>query len=262
MGIIDYQRGQYYARQKKAIDTRNKNKLNEPRAENPEVEAFLEAYGLHTTHHYVDNQQFYKDIVKFREECDRNRKMGLPRPNIPQEIVDNIILISTHLAYRPNFSGYTFRDDMVHAGIENCVRYIENFDPEKSQNPFAYFTSVCWYAFVRLIKESKKQSIIKGKLMMNYTHDDALEIDSDVDARSVFQDMRDQMSTYIEAADQFDKKQAAKEAERAKEAEEKKKPKITSILDSVFDFGEEKPEEKQCQDTATDTSIQPTDQSD
>lgn len=247
MGISNYHQGQYYDRQKKSIAT--KKELAQPRAENPEVEAFLEAYGLHTSHHYVDNQQFYKDIVKFREECDRNRKMGLPRPNIPQSIVDNIILISTHLAYRPNFSGYTFRDDMVHAGIENCVRYVENFDPEKSQNPFAYFTSVCWYAFVRLIKESKKQSIIKGKLMMNYTHDEALEIDSDLDARSVFQDMRDQMSTYIEAADQFDKKQAAKEAERAKLAEEKEKTKntVTSILDSVFDFGEE----KECQNTAT-----------
>lgn len=251
MGIIDYQRGQYYERQKKGM----KEKLREPRAENPEVEAFLEAYGLHTNHHYVDNQQFYKDIVKFREECERNRKMGLPRPNIPQEIVDNIILISTHLAYRPNFSGYTFRDDMVHAGIENCVRYIENFDPAKSQNPFAYFTSVCWYAFVRLIKESKKQSIIKGKLMMNYTHDDALEIDSDVDARSVFQDMAEQMSTYIEAADQFDKKQAAKEAERAKLAEEKAKakPKIKSVLDAVFEYDNSKSEET-CQDTDADIS--------
>lgn len=249
MGIIDYQRGQYYERQKKGM----KEKLQEPRAENPEVEAFLEAYGLHTNHHYVDNQQFYKDIVKFREECERNRKMGLPRPNIPQEIVDNIILISTHLAYRPNFSGYTFRDDMVHAGIENCVRYIENFDPAKSQNPFAYFTSVCWYAFVRLIKESKKQSIIKGKLMMNYTHDDALEIDSDVDARSVFQDMAEQMSTYIEAADQFDKKQAAKEAERAKLAEEKAKakPKIKSALDAVFEYDTEV---ETCQDTDADIS--------
>ena len=252
MGIIDYQRGQYYERQKKGMN----GKLQEPRAENPEVEAFLEAYGLHTNHHYVDNQQFYKDIVKFREECERNRKMGLPRPNIPQEIVDNIILISTHLAYRPNFSGYTFRDDMVHAGIENCVRYIENFDPAKSQNPFAYFTSVCWYAFVRLIKESKKQSIIKGKLMMNYTHDDALEIDSDVDARSVFQDMAEQMSTYIEAADQFDKKQAAKEAERAKLAEEKAKakPTVKSVLDAVFEYDE--PEDKKtCQDTDADISI-------
>lgn len=251
MGIIDYQRGQYYERQKKGM----KGKLQEPRAENPEVEAFLEAYGLHTNHHYVDNQQFYKDIVKFREECERNRKMGLPRPNIPQEIVDNIILISTHLAYRPNFSGYTFRDDMVHAGIENCVRYIENFDPAKSQNPFAYFTSVCWYAFVRLIKESKKQSIIKGKLMMNYTHDDALEIDSDVDARSVFQDMAEQMSTYIEAADQFDKKQAAKEAERAKLAEEKAKakPKVKSVLDAVFEYDKPKSEET-CQDTDADIS--------
>ena len=252
MGINNYHQGQYYDRQKKSFA---KKELAQPRAENPEVEAFLETYGLHTSHHYVDNQQFYKDIVKFREECDRNRKMGLPRPNIPQSIVDNIILISTHLAYRPNFSGYTFRDDMVHAGIENCVRYVENFDPEKSQNPFAYFTSVCWYAFVRLIKESKKQSIIKGKLMMNYTHDEALEIDSDLDARSVFQDMRDQMSTYIEAADQLDKKQAAKEAERAKLAEEKEKTKntVTSILDSVFDFGE-----NECQNTdpdiETDTS--------
>ena len=89
--------------------------------------------------------------------------------------------------------------------------------------------------------------------MMNYTHDDALEIDSDVDARSVFQDMAEQMSTYIEAADQFDKKQAAKEAERAKLAEEKAKakPKIKSALDAVFEYDTEV---ETCQDTDADIS--------
>lgn len=229
MAIKDYDRGRY---------KNGEEGFKKPRLENDEVEAFLESYGVKTNHHYVDNKKFYEDIVAFRKSCLEAQEAGKPRPDIPEEIVNNIILISTHLAYRPNFSGYSFRDDMVHAGIENCIRYIMNFDPEKSQNPFAYFTSVCWYAFVRLIKESKKQSIIKGWLVMNNTYDESLEIDSDVDNRSVYQDLAEQMSTYIEAADQFNKKKALKEAERRARDEKAREKKVESVLDSFFDFGD------------------------
>jgi len=47
--------------------------------------------------------------------------------------------------------------------------YFDNFDPEKSSNPFSYFTTIIWYAFLRRLDKEKKQSYIKGKLIRDTT---------------------------------------------------------------------------------------------
>ena len=64
--------------------------------------------------------------------------------------------IATHLSYKPNFVNYMFREDMICDGIENCLQYIDNFDPEKSKNPFAYFTQIIYYAFLRRIQKREE----------------------------------------------------------------------------------------------------------
>ena len=53
---------------------------------------------------------------------------------------------------------------MISDGIENCLQYIDNFNPEKSQNPFAYFTQIIYYAFLRRIQKEKKHLYTKYKL--------------------------------------------------------------------------------------------------
>ena len=76
------------------------------------------------------------------------------------------------MSYRPNFINYTFRDDMISDGIENCLQYLDNFNPKKSNNPFAYFTQIIYYAFVRRIQKEKKQTTIKQKLIQDANYDD------------------------------------------------------------------------------------------
>ena len=49
---------------------------------------------------------------------------------------------------------------MISDGIENCVQYIHNFDPEKSRNPFAYFTQIIHYAFLK--KNTKRKETIRN----------------------------------------------------------------------------------------------------
>ena len=73
--------------------------------------------------------------------------------------------IAQRLSFRPNFINYAFKDDMISDGIENCIQYIKNFNPEKSSNPFAYFTQIIYYAFIRRIQKEKKQLYIKYKTM-------------------------------------------------------------------------------------------------
>jgi DNA-directed RNA polymerase specialized sigma24 family protein len=73
-----------------------------------------------------------------------------------------------------------FKDDMICDGIENCVQYIHNFDPEKSQNPFAYFTQIIHYAFLRRIQKEKKQLEIKNKILERSGYSEVFD-DDEVD---------------------------------------------------------------------------------
>ena len=70
-----------------------------------------------------------------------------------------------------------FRDDMISDGIENCVQYIHNFDPAKSKNPFAYFTQIIHYAFLRRIQKEKKQLDIKNKIIEKTGFDEVMTVE-------------------------------------------------------------------------------------
>lgn len=115
--------------------------------------------------HYVDNKQFLEHMVAYRESVIAAEENGDPSPQIPDEIGTIFWKIASHLSYKSNFINYAFRDDMISDGIENCIQYVDNFDPSKSKNPFAYFTQIIYYAFLRRIQKEKKQLYIKYKSM-------------------------------------------------------------------------------------------------
>jgi len=115
--------------------------------------------------HYVNNKEFLAALIAYREDREIAEVKGLPRPVIPRYIGECFLKIATHLSFKPNFVNYMFKDDMVSDGIENCVQYIHNFNPEKSQNPFAYFTQIIHYAFLRRIQREKRQLEIKNKIL-------------------------------------------------------------------------------------------------
>ena len=108
------------------------------------------------TQHYVDNKKFLAEMTKFRAKVIKASEAGRKRPMVTNYIGECFLKIANHLAYRPNFINYTFRDDMISDGIENCLQYMDNFNPEKSNNPFAYFTQIIYYAFIRRIQKEKK----------------------------------------------------------------------------------------------------------
>ena len=112
---------------------------------------------------YVDNKKFLEAMIEFGESVQKAQGNGEPRPQVPYYIAECIMKIATHLSYKPNFMNYSFRDDMISDGIENSLQYIDNFNPEKSKNPFAYFTQIIYYAFLRRIQKEKKYLYTKYK---------------------------------------------------------------------------------------------------
>ena len=127
--------------------------------------------------HYVNNKELLQALIVYREKVAHAKENDLPKPRITNYLGECFLKIATHLSYKPNFGNYMFRDDMISDGIENCVQYIHNFDPEKSKNPFAYFTQIIHYAFLRRIQKEKKQLDIKTKIIERTGFDEVMKVD-------------------------------------------------------------------------------------
>ena len=117
--------------------------------------------------HYVNNKTLYTEMVKYRTAVLDSKEKGTPPPAIPNYVGECLLLIGNRLAFKANFINYSYRDDMVLDGIENCIMAIDNFDPEKSTNPFAYFTQIMKWAFIRRIQKEQKQAYVKHKNFEN-----------------------------------------------------------------------------------------------
>ena len=145
--------------------------------------------------HYVNNKEFLAALIKYRENIeitfiqlhgreptkeDRAKKWET-KPQIPRYVGECFLKIANHLSFKPNFVNYMFKEDMISDGIENCVQYIHNFDPERSQNPFAYFTQIIHFAFLRRIQREKRQLEIKNKILERSGYSDVFTDDNTVD---------------------------------------------------------------------------------
>ena len=184
--------------------------------------------------HYVNNADFCAALVVYRQQVEQAKLAGKEKPQVSNYIGECILKIATHLSYKPNFINYSYRDDMILDGIENCIQYIDNFDPTKSNNPFAYFTQIIYYAFLRRIQKEKKQAYIKGKLIQDMPFE-AFELQDQDDGGEFHNAYLDFMQNNHTFDDTFMERKAAK----------KKKKQITldEFIEDQNDYGEEGKEE-------------------
>ena len=146
--------------------------------------------------HYVNNKQFLEAIVERKLLLKEAEESDLPKPQVTNYLGECILKIANHLSYRPNFINYTYRDEMISDGIENSLQYIDNFDPEKSKNPFAYFTQIIYFAFIRRITKEKKQQKIKDRILKRSNIQDMIIVQP-------HDDEADYQTQYIEFLDKY-----------------------------------------------------------
>lgn len=177
------------------------------------------------TTHYVNNAEMLQAIKLYRNSLAEAKQLGsTEKPRIPEYLGECILKIATRLARKANFINYSYRDDMILDGIENCMQCMHSFDPSKSSNPFSYFTQVIYFAFLRRIAKEKKQSYIKGKLVQDMSFDSFDIQDHDDDA-----DFKNAYSAFIQANSTFDDS-------FIKNKEKKKKVKTKDSPPSLEDF--------------------------
>ena len=175
--------------------------------------------------HYVDNAKFLEAMIEYKAEYDNARKKNKELPQISEYLGSVFLKIAQRLSFRPNFINYAFKNDMISDGIENCLHYIHNFNPEKSNNPFAYFTQIIYYAFIRRIQKEKKQLYIKYKSMQNYeTNPNYMDIDhstenAEYDSTNDYKnsDFKIIVDEFVDTFEKSKKKKVTKKSESALE---------------------------------------------
>ena len=162
--------------------------------------------------HYINNKDFLKDMIKYRTAIRKAKRLGQPKPQIPTYVAKCFMMIAENLSHKPNFLSYTFRDEMVADAIENCVMYVDNFDPSKSSNPFAYFTQITYYAFLRRIQKEKKQLYVKYKSTETAGILDEFELNENEDGTFRQFELYENISEFIS---NYENARKAKKAKRA-----------------------------------------------
>ena len=121
------------------------------------------------TRNYINNKDLYTAMVQHRTRVLEARAKGVQEPQIPNYIGEAIILINDNLIKKPNFSGYSpqWKQEMLSDGKLDCIAAVKNFNPDRTDNPFGYFTQIAWHAFIRRITKEKKQTYIKHKNFEN-----------------------------------------------------------------------------------------------
>ena len=130
--------------------------------------------------HYVNNREFSQKVVDYVETVRQAEAEGKSLPVVTNYIANCFLKIAEGLSHKSNFIRYTYREEMVMDAVENCLKAITNYNIEAATrtgnpNAFAYFTQICYYAFLRRIAKEKKQQDIKFKWIEKASVDEFLQ---------------------------------------------------------------------------------------
>lgn len=165
---------------------------------------------------YINNSDFCETLIKYKQSCVDAELAGKPNPPIPNYIGECFMKLAEGLSRRPNFFGYSYKDEMIADGIENCLAYFHNFNPEQTRNPFAYFTRILWNCFVRRIIREKKQQYIKYKVTENFGILDEAELMELGDGQIKQIEVYDNMYEFIRKFEESELKKAEKVSQNKK----------------------------------------------
>lgn len=105
---------------------------------------------------YVNNRQLYETMKVYHAQVQEAKAKGTEKPRVPNYVGECLFLIATKLSNKPQYYMYTFKQEMISEGVINCLEYIDNYNPNRYDNPFAYFTQIIKNAFLRRIERESK----------------------------------------------------------------------------------------------------------
>ena len=148
--------------------------------------------------HYIDNKEFYAEILKYRKEVENRRALGMDLPRIPEELGNYFLKLCENIASKSCFCGYAHKEDMISMAVENCVKCVPNYGIREGdpKNPFSYFTQVIYWCYVRSIKKEKSTYYNHCKIIeKTILHHDNPKV-TDSWSTSTYQPVQDYIKDY------------------------------------------------------------------
>lgn len=135
--------------------------------------------------HYVNNREFSLAVVEYVKTVRAAESSGEEIPKVTNYIAECFLKIAEGLSHKSNFIRYTYREEMVMDAVENCLKAVLNYNIEAATrtgnpNAFAYFTQICYYAFLRRIAKEKKQQDVKFKFIEKAGIEDLIHYDENM----------------------------------------------------------------------------------
>ena len=162
--------------------------------------------------HYVNNKDFTQAVIEYTREVKKARAAGEPDPMVPDYIASCLLKMCEGLSHKSNFVRYTYREEMVMDGVENCLKALANYDGDvktRSGNPnaFGYFTQISWFAFLRRIQKEKKQHDLKLRFIAESGLDEfMIDPDEDPEVAKIVRSFVDQLRSRIDDVKEKDEK--------------------------------------------------------
>lgn len=101
---------------------------------------------------YLNNKDLMAQFLLSKEQ---NR--------MTEEFAKMIMTLARRYASKPNFSGYSYIEDMEAFAILQVCRAWHQFNPEKSNNPFAYYTQFVKNSFFQFLGKEKRVREIRDR---------------------------------------------------------------------------------------------------
>jgi hypothetical protein len=162
--------------------------------------------------HYVNNKEFTNAVIEYCTVVQKCRKEDTPEPMVTNYLAESLLKINERLSHKSNFVRYTYREEMVMDGVENCLKALANFDPTAATrggtpNAFGYFTQISWFAFLRRIQKEKRQQDLKLRFIAESGLDEfMIDPDEDPEVAKVVQNFVDGLRRRIDEVKSKDEK--------------------------------------------------------
>ena len=188
-----------------------------------------------TKTHFIHNDAFIEKLLERQQINKQREEQGLEPIQISRYLSECMFKIADALSKRHNFIGYSFREDMVAEGVMDCIKYIDNWDLSKGNNPFAYFNQISFYAFLRCIQKEKDQTYVKYRVVSNLG---TILQDLGVEAHDMDEDYKNHVTELLQLQDNKALEESyAKKDKREKDSRKKKvedllgDPQLESTID-------------------------------
>lgn len=150
--------------------------------------------------HYVNNKELYAVMKEYHEYKNKCLAENKPIPPLPEKAARAIMQIARRRCNSPMFVGYSpaWKEEMIGNAILLAISYGHNFDPNKTNNPFAYFTQICHNAITEQLKVEKTNLYVVYK-SMNMIDNFHGEVEEDIEAQfsDVILDGQDKRDAFI-----------------------------------------------------------------